>query len=117
MNPPTWSRLLYRFSRALSALDVGQQIVRDELLFAFLPPSQRNSLTFDAYALSRPYVAGGEYFLEGLWAWETALLEDHRVPRSGRVLLGAAGGGRELRALLERGYEVYAFEPVAPLFE
>lgn len=117
MNAPSWSQLLYRVSRALTALDVSQQIVRDELFFAFLPPSQRNVLTFDAYARSRLYVAGGEYFLEGLWAWEAALLEDSRVPRSGRVLLGAAGGGRELCALLERGYEVFAFEPVAPLFE
>jgi hypothetical protein len=117
MNTPIWTRLLYGFSRALSALDTGQQIVRDELLFAFLPPNQRNSLTFDAYSRSRPYVVGGEYFLQGLWAWEAALLEDPRVPRSGRVLLTAAGGGRELHALLERGYEVFAFEPTAPLFE
>jgi hypothetical protein len=117
MNAPSWSQLLYRFSRALTALDLGQQIVRDELLFGFLSPSERNVLTFDAYARSRSYVKGGEYFLEGLWAWEAALLEDSRVPRSGRVLLGAAGGGRELRALLDRGYEVFAFEPVAPLFQ
>ncbi len=117
MKAPWWSHLLYRFSRTLSALDLGQQIVRDELLFAFLAPRQRNFLTFEAYGRSRRYVPGGEYFLEGLWAWEAAVLEDSRVPRSGRVLLAAAGGGRELRALLERGYEVFAFEPVAPLFE
>ncbi|MES1185313.1 MAG: class I SAM-dependent methyltransferase [Myxococcales bacterium] len=117
MNAPIWSRLLYGFSRALSALDIGQQIVRDELLFAFLPPSQRSGLTFDAYSRSRSYVVGGAYFLHGLWAWEAALLGDPRVPRSGRVLLPAAGGGRELQVLLERGYEVFAFEPVYPLFE
>jgi len=117
MNAPIWSRLLFRFSRGLTALDVGQQIMRDELLLAFLPPSQRDSLTFEAYARSRSYVAGGEYFLQGLWAWEAALLEDPRIPRSGRVLLGAAGGGRELHGLLQRGYEVYAFEPVALLLE
>lgn len=117
MMTMTWSGLLYRASRALSSLDVAQQVVRDELLFAFLPASERNRLTFDAYAHSRPYVAGGEYFLAGLWAWEAALLEDSRVPRAGRVLLGAAGGGRELQALIARGYEVYAFEPVAQLCE
>jgi hypothetical protein len=117
MNGPIWSRLLYRVSRGFSALDAGQRIVRDELLFAFLAPSQRSSLIFDAYGLSRHYVAGGEYFAAGLWDWEAALLEDPRVPRAGRVLLGAAGGGRELRVLLERGFEVYAFEPVSSLLE
>jgi hypothetical protein len=117
MNTPTWARLLYRFSRALSALDAGQQIIRDELLFAFLPASARNGLTFDVYSRSRGYVVGGEYFLHGLWAWEAALLDDPRVPRSGRALLAAVGGGRELKVLLERGYEVFAFEPVGPLFE
>ena len=39
------------------------------------------------------------------------------VPRSGRVLLSAAGGGRELSALLDRGYDVFAFEPVGSLVE
>jgi len=42
---------------------------------------------------------------------EAVLLDDPRVPRSGRVLLAAAGGGRELQILLERGYEVFAFNP------
>lgn len=117
MDTPIWSRLVYGFSRALSSLDLGQQIVRDELFFAFLPPEHRNAITFDAYSRSRPYTPGGEYFQEGFWAWEDALLEDPRVPRTGRVLLTAAGGGRELRVLLERGYEVFAFEPVSTLFE
>ncbi len=117
MNAPLWSRLLYRASRALTALDVGQQIVRDELLFAFLEPRARSGLTFDAYTRSRGYVDGGEHFVQGLFAWELALLNDDRVPHSGRVLLGAAGGGRELHGLIQRGYEVFAFEPVAPLLK
>ena len=96
-------------------MDIGQQIVRDELLFAFVQPGQRDTLTFDAYARTRDYVEGGEAFSEGLFGWEMALLEDPHLPRSGRVLLGAAGGGRELRALIERGFEVFAFEPVTPL--
>lgn len=98
-------------------MDVGQRIVRDELLFAYVEPAQRDTLTFEAYAKTRDYVVGGESFAEGLFGWEKALFEDPRVPRTGRVLLGAAGGGRELQALLQRGYEVYAFEPVVPLLE
>jgi hypothetical protein len=57
------------------------------------------------------YLPGGTTYEGGLFAWERALLEDARIPRSGRVLLAAAGGGRELRALCQAGYEVTAFEP------
>jgi hypothetical protein len=104
-------------SRALSAVNNSQQILRDELLFAFLSPSQRNALTFEAYAKTNSYTPGGEAFGAGLFPWESALLDDPRVPRSGRVLLGAAGGGRELKALQDRGYQVCAFEPVSRLAE
>lgn len=117
MSAPAWARLLYQLSRGLESLNVAQLIVRDELLFAFLPQSQRNALTFEAYSRSRGYTRGGEVFLEGLFPWEIELLEDSRVPRAGKVLLGAAGGGRELDALLTRGYDVYAFEPVSQFVE
>jgi hypothetical protein len=117
MTAPTWSRLLHRLSRALSAVDAVQQSVRDELLLAFVRPSERSSLTFDVYARNREYVPGGGVFAKGLFPWESALLNDPRIPRSGRVLLAAVGGGRELHALLERGYEVWGFEPVAQLLE
>jgi hypothetical protein len=117
MTAPLWSRVLFRFSRALCVLDVSQQIVRDELLFAFLEPAQRGALTLDAYSKNSKYLPGGEVFSAGLFSWESALLDHSSVPRSGAVLLAAAGGGRELQALLQRGYEVYAFEPVAPLLE
>ncbi|HTA93224.1 MAG TPA: hypothetical protein VK745_26780 [Polyangiaceae bacterium] len=100
-------------SRGLNVADTAQQVLRDELLFAFLEPSQRTLLTFDAYSRSSNYVPGGTYFSHGLFPWEGMLLDDSRIPRAGRVLLAAAGGGRELQVLLERGYEVFAFEPVS----
>jgi hypothetical protein len=101
----------------LTTVDAIQQSVRDELLLAFVPLDQRSSLTFDVYARNREYVQGGGVFSKGLFPWELALLNDSRIPRSGRVLLAAVGGGRELCALLERGYEVWGFEPVAALLE
>jgi len=113
MKAPVWSRLLWRVSRGLNAVDTAQQVLRDELLFAFLKPAERAALTFDVYSRSSNYVRGGTYFSYGLFPWEARLLEDCRIPRTGRVLLAAAGGGRELEVLLERGYEVFAFEPVS----
>src|SRR4051812_29760663 len=112
MKAPGWSRFLYRLSRGLNVVDTAQQIIRDELLFAFLQPNDRSALTFEVYANSSGYVPGGEFFAQGLRSWEAKLLDDPRVPRRGTVLLAAAGGGRELQALLVRGYQVYGFEPV-----
>jgi len=117
MVAPLWSRLLFRASRALSSGDVAQQILRDELLFAYMHPKQRGALTTAAYAMNGDYVPGGEIFGAGLFPWEKALLQDPRIPSRGKVLVAAAGGGREVAALLARGYEVYAFEPVRPFLE
>ena len=49
-------------------------------------------------------------------AWERDALAHPAFPRAGRVLLGGAGGGRELVALTAMGYTVDAFEPAATLF-
>jgi len=117
MAAPLWSRLLFYASRALSSADVAQQVLRDELLFAYMHPNQRGALTSAAYALNGDYIPGGAIFGAGLFPWEKALLENPRVPNSGRVLVAAAGGGREVAALLARGYDVYAFEPVEPFLE
>lgn len=61
------------------------------------------------------YDAGDEYRSEPRFAWEDAWL-DRRLPRApARVLVGAAGAGREARALLDRGLDVVALEPSAAL--
>jgi hypothetical protein len=60
----------------------------------------------------------GHRFRSGLFAWERRVFEDSpSFPRSGRILLGAAGAGRELVALLARGYEVVAFDPCTAFVE
>jgi len=93
----------------------AQEILRDELLFAYLPASARSAFTVDSYSPEHSYVSGGYVFEMGLFDWEKALLDGPLLPRSGRVLLGAAGGGRELKGLAERGYVVSAFEPAPDL--
>ena len=47
-------------------------------------------------------------FEDGLFPWERAEIVAS-FPPSGRILLGAAGGGRELFDLCRMGYEVLAF--------
>jgi len=117
MSVPLWARLVLRASRAAATLHRAQEIFRDELLFAYLPPSSRAAFTVSCYELEHCYLSGGAVFELGLFEWEKALLDASLLPASGRVLLGAAGGGRELMGLAERGYAVSAFEPALELFQ
>jgi hypothetical protein len=48
-----------------------------------------------------------------LFAWEQAFFARHLPKPPARVLVGGAGAGREVRALLDLGYAVDAFEPAA----
>jgi hypothetical protein len=113
---PLWARALRGVDRAAWYAYQAHQVARDELFFAWLKPELRSALTVLAYSDMRSYLPGGTTFEEGLFAWEQSLFAESCIPRSGRVLLAAAGGGRELRALLEAGYSVSAFEPNPRLF-
>ncbi len=50
------------------------------------------------------------YNSSGLRDWEREMIDTH-FPESGRVVVTAAGGGREVLALLERGYDAVGYEP------
>ena len=115
MSIPLWARLVLGASRATSKLHRAQEILRDELLFAYLTATARGAFTVESYDPEHSYLPGGAVFELGLFDWERALLESSLLPASGRVLLGAAGGGRELAGLCARGYTVSAFEPAETL--
>jgi hypothetical protein len=108
---PLWARALRNLDRIAWNSYQVHQVLRDEMLFAWLKPELRGALTVLAYSDMRSYLPGGATFEEGLFDWERALFADPVIPRTGRVLLAAAGGGRELKALLDAGYSVTAFEP------
>ena len=91
--------------------------VRDEALLAWIPPEHRPSLTAAVYADLPTYLPGGKRFKSGLFSWEARILSTPPFPKSGRILLGAAGAGRELVALVEQGFEVVAFDPCRPFAE
>ncbi|MBL8678861.1 MAG: hypothetical protein JNK05_06830 [Myxococcales bacterium] len=111
MPVPLWVRALQRADRVAWYAYHGYEVLREELLFAYLPSSERAAVIQHAYEAQDAYLPGGATFERGLFSWEKSLLAREEVPKSGRVLLAAAGGGRELEALGERGYEVCAFEP------
>jgi len=110
---PRWALGLMAAHRALDRLHHQRASATLELLRSALPASARGPFTDAIFARQSTYSPGGARFSEGLFDWELAALEHPAWPRSGRVLLGGAGGGRELSALSALGYEVDAFEPSA----
>ena len=108
--------------RAVLALDRGASAVarvvstaRDELLLAWISPERRARINDAIYAAQRSYAPGGRTFQQGLFDWEQSAIAHDAFPRHGRVLVGGAGGGREIAALRALGYDVTGFDPCEPL--
>jgi hypothetical protein len=111
---PHWVRAVVAFDRAAGRLENVRAGLRDEALLAWIPEGDRAAVTASIYSGVPTYLPGGNRFDSGLFAWEDRVLAHPAFPRSGRVLLGAAGAGRELVALVQRGFEVVAFDPCEP---
>ncbi|HVW28581.1 MAG TPA: hypothetical protein VHC69_24620 [Polyangiaceae bacterium] len=115
---PLWARVLLTVDGYARRGFRAYEVIRDELLLGRLDPRLHGVLTERAYANDRTaYLPGGARFQAGLFDWETTVLERMHLPPGAAILLAAAGGGRELATLLERGYEVVAFEPNEALLE
>jgi len=111
---PLWVRALLAADKAATRVQNAREALRDELMLAFIPIEERAALTAAIYARQTTYLPGGQRFEGGLFSWEKRVLDSPHFPREGRVLVGAAGGGREVKGLLERGFRVVAFDPCAP---
>ncbi|MDC3957520.1 class I SAM-dependent methyltransferase [Polyangium jinanense] len=114
---PPWIRALLAADRLAHRIATAREGLRDELLLAWIPEADRAALTAALYARQKTYLPGGHRFESGLFTWEKRVLDAPTFPRRGCVLVGAAGAGREVVALLERGYEVTAFDPCEDFVE
>lgn len=112
---PLWVRALQKVDRIAWASYRAQEVVRDEVLLAWLDPALRDVVTQQAYRSQDTYLPGGHHHEHGLFDWEDAALSKAPFPQPGdgsaRWLVTAAGGGREARVLASRGFSVDAFEP------
>lgn len=78
--------------------------------------TERDDLNRWLYDARRSYLPGSSFFAAGLAPWEQEALFAPPFPTSGRWLVAAAGGGREVAALRSRGLDVWCFEPSTTLF-
>lgn len=91
------SRLHRASSTALNGLWLGL-LTRDDL----------HAVSEAEYG-QRSFYRTAEYNRRGLWEWESRAVDDHFASCK-RLLVAAAGGGREVLALRRRGFEVDGFE-------
>lgn len=94
-------RLLGVYNRVLRTAFTG-------VWLGLLTREQLHAVSERKYGLDQRYRTD-EYNKAGLWDWEKTVL-DRDFAGCKRVLLAAAGGGREVIALRRRGIEVDAFE-------
>jgi hypothetical protein len=90
-------------------------VIIEETLLAWVDPGQRAALTLHLYEIQSTYFPGGARFKAGLFGWERQAITGGVFPAKGRILVGGAGGGREVLSLTEMGYCVSGFEPAEAL--
>jgi hypothetical protein len=75
----------------------------------------RETITIRAYHNHRDYSVGGSFAPEptrpDVFDWERGILSRAPFPQQGRILVGAAGAGREVHWLRAQGYDAVGFEP------
>jgi SAM-dependent methyltransferase len=89
------------------------QMLFDGVWLGLLGPGDLHAVD-DAFYRSRggadATYEGEDHNLSGLREWEARIVDEHFEAGS-RVVVTSAGGGREVIALAERGFEVAGFEP------
>jgi hypothetical protein len=105
-------RILSRtFFVSTRAFDAGMGVSRgtfDGVWLGLLNP-RRVSVIDEAYFHRQRMYLAEDYNRRGLWPWERAAVEAH-FPHDARIAVTAAGGGREVLALLDLGFDAVGFE-------
>jgi hypothetical protein len=103
-----------RFLLATRVVDRGYGFfdrLRSEAVLAVASDRTLDRFNDLAYAKADDYDPESAGFRAYLFPWEERVIEQFFPKAPARVLVGGAGGGREAFALLDRGYEVTAFDP------
>lgn len=102
-------RAMVRTSEVLADATAAVADGTSSVLAQALAPEERSLLSIELYdSHYRPSLEETD-----LYPWEERWFSEDLPPSPGRLLVGAAGGCREVGALLDLGYEVDAFEPAS----
>jgi len=97
-----WS---HRFFRVVHG---GAQVLFEGFWMGLLPESVYDAISEKSYGQGKLYT-NASYLDQGLHFWEDLAVRTY-FPPGGRVLVAAAGGGRELIALVRNGFQAAGFE-------
>lgn len=103
-------RILASAHRRLLRLD---RVIAELAVALHTPALERAAV--EAHYAAAPIYRDPAHLRAGLFPFEARALAASFPPPPGRLLVHGAGAGREVLALLDRGYDVDAFEPVAAL--
>jgi hypothetical protein len=119
--PPAWETLIHRLDDlaarvilATSAVDRTYRRfdrLRSELVSAFASDAVLDHVNDLAYGRTDAYRPDRAAFREYLFPWEEKVVERFFPRPPARIVVGGAGGGREVFALIRMGFDVVAFEP------
>ena len=116
---PTWlAECFARLILASKVIDKSYYAIdraRSALILKFASEAVANCFNDLSYGRDFSYHPESLTFRRGLFAWEERTIATYFPPSPARVLIGGAGGGREVIVLAEKGYEVTAFDPCASL--
>jgi hypothetical protein len=100
---------LYLWSqRFFHVLHAGSQVLFEGFWMGLLPESVYDEISQKSYGEGKLYT-DASYLDQGFHFWEDLAVRTW-FPPAGRVLVAAAGGGRELIALERAGYQAAGFE-------
>jgi hypothetical protein len=94
--------------RVFRAINGGSQALFEGIWMGLLPESSCDLISEKSYGSGESYT-NDKYLDQGFHFWEDLVVRKHFAPRS-RVLVAAAGGGRELIALVRSGFQAAGFE-------
>ena len=100
---------LYLFSnRLFRVLHGGSQVLCEGFWMGLLPESVYDAISEKSYGDGNEYT-NAPYLDQGFHFWEDLVVRTY-FPADSRVLVAAAGGGRELIALVRSGFRAAGFE-------
>jgi len=111
--PSLLARCYFQAEKALARASAGLWIAAQAVGMGLLDADDLERITVSRLL---GYYDDPAYVRSGLFRWEREALERH-FPEQGRILVGAAGAGREMMALHKAGYDVDGFDCSAALVE
>ncbi len=108
-GPPAWLRLYERLDAGLNRGLLTARGAFDGVWLGLLD-EQRLAVLDQRHYDGQGEYADDAYNTGGLQPWEARLVAAH-FPPGARVAVVGAGGGREVLALLEAGYDAVGYEP------